>query len=206
MGSDNLTTYLQDHLAGALHAIELLKAMRDHFAGEPLGAFASQILAEVEADRDILAKLTESAGGTAGGVKEWGAWLSEKVSRLKLKHGSADGLGTFEALEFLVIGIHGKRALWRALAVVATFDLRLQGIDFAQLTARAESQHQRVEEQRLACAQSVFRRGDGIKTARMNDEPNGQRISLNVIAVIGSRPTNSFGSFRIIVARKRVSR
>ena len=53
-------------------------------------------------------------------MKEWGAWLTEKVSRLKLKHGAADGLGTFEALEFLVIGIHGKRALWRAMAAVAS--------------------------------------------------------------------------------------
>ena len=157
MSSDALTTYLQDHLAGALHAIELLKAMRDHFAGQPLGEFASLLLAEIEADRDVLAKLTDSAGGTTGGVKEWGAWLAEKVSRLKLKHGSADGLGTFEALEFLVIGIHGKRALWRALAAVAPFDSRVQGIDFAELIHRAEDQHQEVEEQRLICAQSVFR-------------------------------------------------
>jgi hypothetical protein len=157
MTDDALPTYLQDHLAGALHAIELLKSMRDHFAGEPLGTFAAQILAEVEADRGVLARLTESVGGTAGGVKDWAAWLTEKVSRLKLKHGSADGLGTFEALEFLVLGIHGKRALWRVLAVVASFELRLQGIDFNALIARAESQHQRVEEQRLACATSVFR-------------------------------------------------
>lgn len=157
MTNDALPTYLQDHLAGALHAIELLKAMRDHFAEEPLGKFAGQILAEVEADREVLARLTERIGGTAGGPKEWGAWLAEKVSRLKLKHGSGDGLGTFEALEFLVLGIHGKQALWRALAVIASFDLRLQGIDFVELLARAESQHQRVEEQRLACAQSVFR-------------------------------------------------
>ena len=161
MSSDALTTYLQDHLAGSLHAIELLKAMRDHFTGESLGAFASLLLAEIEADRDVLAKLTDSAGGTTGGVKEWGAWLAEKVSRLKLKHGSADGLGTFEALEFLVIGIHGKRALWRALAAVAPFDSRVQGIDFAELISRAEDQHQKVEEQRLACARSVFRRGQG---------------------------------------------
>jgi hypothetical protein len=28
--SDALTTYLQDHMAGAMHAIELLKAMRNH--------------------------------------------------------------------------------------------------------------------------------------------------------------------------------
>ena len=42
MKNDALTTYLQDHLAGALHAIELLKAMRDHFGGEPLGTFAAK--------------------------------------------------------------------------------------------------------------------------------------------------------------------
>jgi hypothetical protein len=160
MTNDPLPTYLQDHLAGALHAIELLKAMRNRLSAEPLGQFADQMLAEVEADREVLARLTERAGGTAGGMKEWGAWLAEKVSRLKLKHGSADGLGTFEALEFLVIGIHGKWALWRALAEVASFDKRLQGVDFGELAARAENQHQKVEERRLACAQSVFRNGD----------------------------------------------
>jgi hypothetical protein len=37
--TDALTTYLQDHLAGAMHAIELLKAMRNHRGGEPLGHF-----------------------------------------------------------------------------------------------------------------------------------------------------------------------
>lgn len=165
MTNDALPTYLQDHLAGALHAIEILKAMRHHFSGEPLGQFADQMLAEVQADREVLARLTERAGGTAGGMKEWAAWLSEKVSRLKLKHGSADGLGTFEALEFLVIGIHGKWALWRALAEVALFDKRLQGIDFGELTSRAQNQHQKVEERRLACAQSVFRTG-GSREAR----------------------------------------
>jgi len=168
MRSQALTTYLQDHLAGAFHAIELLKAMHDHFAGQPLGAFAAEVLAEVEADREVLATLTERVGGTAGGMKEWAAWLSEKVSRLKLKHGSADGLGTFEALEFLVIGIHGKRALWLALKEVATFDARLQGFDFPELIGRAEKQHSKVEERRLTCAQSVFCRShDDGKVAHM---------------------------------------
>ena len=106
-----LTTYLQDHLAGAMHAIELLKAIRDHYAGKPLGRFASELLIDIEADRDVLARLTENTGGASGGPKEWASWLAEKVSRLKLKHDSGDGLGTFEALEFLVLGIHGKRAL-----------------------------------------------------------------------------------------------
>ena len=166
MSSDALNTYLHDHLAGALHAIELLKSMRDHFAGKPLGTFASEVLGEVEADREVLARLAEGVGGSAGGLKEWGAWLGEKVSRLKLKHGSADGLGTFEALEFLELGIQGKRALWRVMAVVAQFDSRVQGIDFAELIARAESQLQRVEVQRLLCAQSVFRHGADSESRR----------------------------------------
>jgi hypothetical protein len=87
MADDAFPTYLQDHLAGALRAVEVLKAMRNHISGEPLGHFADQMLAEVEADRAVLARLTERLGGTPGGMKEWGAWLAEKVSHLKLKHG-----------------------------------------------------------------------------------------------------------------------
>jgi hypothetical protein len=99
--SDALIRYLQDHLAGASHATELLQAMRDHHAEDPLGQFAAQLLREIEADRDVGA-------------------LTEKASRLKLKHGEGSGLGTFEALAFLVIGIHGKWALWRALSVAGS--------------------------------------------------------------------------------------
>ncbi len=46
--SDPLTTHPQDHLAGALQAIELLKAMAEHYAGEPLGEFATELLVEIE--------------------------------------------------------------------------------------------------------------------------------------------------------------
>jgi hypothetical protein len=154
--SDPLTTYLQDHLAGALHAIELLKSIRDHHSGKPLGQFAAELLVEIEADRDVLAQLTENTGGTSGGPKEWGAWLTEKVSRLKLKHGSGNGLGIFESLEFLVLGIHGKWALWRALSVIAADDSRLAGTNFSALTARAEDQHARVDQQRLDHARSAL--------------------------------------------------
>jgi hypothetical protein len=153
---DPLITYLQDHLAGSVHAIELLKAMRDHHTGEPLGQFAAQLLSEIEADRDVLAALIQRTGATPGGMKEWVGWLSEKVSRLKLKHGSAEELGTLEGLEFLMLGIHGKWALWRALAVIAPFDARLSATDLNHLITRAASQHDQVDEQRLARARSAL--------------------------------------------------
>jgi hypothetical protein len=103
-----------------------------------------QLLVEIEADCDVLAKLIERRGAVSGGVKEWGAWLAEKVSRLKLKQSSPESLGTFEALEFLVLGIHGKWVLWRALNAVAASDSRLAGVDFDRLATRAESQRDRL--------------------------------------------------------------
>jgi hypothetical protein len=49
--------------------------------------------------------MTAAIPGEEIGVKEWGACLAEKVSRLKLKRGPAEGLATFEALECLLLGI-----------------------------------------------------------------------------------------------------
>jgi hypothetical protein len=57
---DPLKTYLNDHLADARLAIDLLEAMRDCHKTEPLGQFAEFILAEVKNDRDTLQQLADS--------------------------------------------------------------------------------------------------------------------------------------------------
>jgi hypothetical protein len=49
--NDPLGTYLADHLAGAMHAIEVLQNIRSQYGEQPLGEFARNILNEVEADR-----------------------------------------------------------------------------------------------------------------------------------------------------------
>ena len=51
----------------------------------------------------------------------------------------------------------------QSMAVVAPFDTRLQGTDFAQLIARAQSQHDRVDERRLEWAKIAF--GTKLKAA-----------------------------------------
>lgn len=152
--SDALATYLQDHLAGAQHAIDLLQNLRTRHAGKPLGQFAAGLLEEIEADRGVLRGLAERVGGPSG-LKELGAWLSEKLSRIKLDD-RADGFGTFEALEFLELGIRGKRLLWIALSTLAVTDPRLQGTDLGQLIAHAENQEKQVEERRLEIARTAF--------------------------------------------------
>lgn len=154
--SDPLATYLHDHLAGASMAIELLEYMRKEHAGESLGEFAARLLIEIEADREVLLKLADRAGAGSSAIKDLGAWLSEKVSRVKLGGQNENSFRTFEALEFLQLGIHGKWALWRALAKLVDNDVRLQGPDFAQLIARAEMQELEVEHRRLEIAQTAF--------------------------------------------------
>jgi hypothetical protein len=155
--SDPLGTYLHDHLSGAKAAIDLLEEMRDRDKDRPLAEFATQLLAEVQADRDTLQRLAEKVGSGSNVFKEFTGWLGEKATRLKVGEGSAGAFGTFEALELLALGVLGKMGLWRALDVAAADDPRLSGYDFKQLAARADRQHQLVERQRLEFAATALR-------------------------------------------------
>jgi len=160
--SDPLGTYINDHLAGSAYAIDLVEFIRDTYEEQELGRFAAWLLTEIEADREVLQGLRERVGAGSSKVKEATAWLGHKVSRLKLGHSRNEGLGLFEALEFLEIGIHGKLELWRAFAVVAPGNPQLNGVDFAHLASRAEKQREEVESRRLQVAQFIF----GVDTAQ----------------------------------------
>jgi hypothetical protein len=150
--SDPLVTYLEDHKAGAAVAISLLKKMKAGSHDESLSQFAANILAGVEEDEEILQNLARKIGTGSNMLKEATAWVGEKASRIKLGAGMSGDFGTFEALEFLVLGIQGKLHLWYALEAVAVTDARLRGVDFKTLIARAEGQYSKVEERRLALA------------------------------------------------------
>lgn len=154
--SDPLATYLHDHLGGARAAIDLLKAMRDQHKDKALGGFAAHLLADVQADRDTLQRLAEKVGGGSNVIKELTGWFGEKATRLKLGPDSAGPFATFEALEFLALGVRGKLGMWTALDVAAADDARLSGYDFQQLVTRAETQYRQVEQQRMQTARIAF--------------------------------------------------
>lgn len=155
--SDPLATYLHDHLAGSAHAIDLLKAIRDRQASTDLGRFAAHLLHEIEADRETLRRIADSVGAGTSALKKIGAWAEEKISRLKLRGLDENGLGLFQALEFLGLGIHGKRALWSALVAIAPADARLRGIDFSSLCERAQTQETGVQHWRLKLAPDALK-------------------------------------------------
>jgi len=155
--SEPLAVYLEDHLSGARFALELLQAMRDNQHLLRLKEFVVTLLAEVEADVDTLQGLAESMGAGSNIFKELAGWVGEKATRIKLGQSTGDDLGTFEALEFLALGVLGKASLWEALDVVAVSDERLHGYDFEQLAASARVQYAKVEHQRLESAKTALR-------------------------------------------------
>src|SRR5204862_3150859 len=91
-----LAIYLHDHLAGVALAMDLLGAMRGKHPADPVGDFAALILSEVEADRATLKNLADRIGSGSSQLKEFSAWLSEKVSRIKLDSES-HSLGTWNS-------------------------------------------------------------------------------------------------------------
>jgi hypothetical protein len=149
-----LSIYLNDHLAGATVGVELARRVHasnrgDGAFGEPLG----RICREIEEDRAALEQAIDRLGLSRSCVKPAGAWVAEKLGRLKL-NGRLRGyspLSRLLELEGLMIGITGKMALWKTLAELEP--AQGLGIDFAQLAARAAEQRSAVEDlHRLAGA------------------------------------------------------
>jgi hypothetical protein len=91
-------------------------------------------------------------------AKPAGAWLLEKVSRLKL-NGQLRGyspLSRLLELEGLEMGITGKRSLWQVLGRAFAVDERVAGFDFAALMARADEQLAGLRERRLATVREAL--------------------------------------------------
>lgn len=153
---DPLAAYLHDHLAGSNFAIELLKNLQEQHAGEPLSQFAASELTLLLEDRQLLQAVIDRVGSESSTLKEAAGWVAEKASRFKLRHLSSREFGTFEALELLALGIHGRISLWRVLSVIARADARLPRQDYEALAARAQAQHDRIEERRLQIAPAAL--------------------------------------------------
>jgi hypothetical protein len=151
-----LAIYLHDHLAASHFAIELLEGLADRHQGGPLGNFCVEILAEIREDQQALESMIAKVGEAGYDSKDLAAWVAEKASRMKLRQPNDGGLGTFEALETLALGVQGKLALWQVLPVVAQADYRLRDWDFTRLGGRARDQFSRLNDWRLKLAQETF--------------------------------------------------
>lgn len=158
MANDHLATYLNDHLAGAVAALDLLARLEAAQAGTAAARALAELRADIAADRQKLEALMARLDIDESRSRKAMAWIAERAAHLKLRlDDSSDGaLGRLEALDALALGIEGKRALWQALVAAAEDAPELQGVDYDRLIQRADEQRQRVEEMRLEVARTAL--------------------------------------------------
>ena len=161
MADDHIATYLNDHLAGSVVAVELMENLEAIYAGKPIADFIAKLRADIEVDVHELEGLMGQLQISESRTRKASAWLTEKVTQLKLRlddpaHGE---LRLFESLEALSLGIEGKRSLWMALSAVAEVSPQLRIKDYQSLQQRAADQRGRVEEKRLELARTALSLG-----------------------------------------------
>jgi hypothetical protein len=147
LGEDDLSVYLNDHLAGATAGVNLAHRAAD-------GAIA----AEIEEDRAALIEIMDRLGVRQDPVKVALGWAAVRAVRLRfvaelLGHAP---LGRLEEIEALALGVEGKLALWQALRHTHDADPRLDDVDLDDLIARARSQRRRLERLRMRAADAAF--------------------------------------------------
>lgn len=158
MRSELLSTYLNDHLAGSVAALELVDHLVKITKGTDREGFFLALGGEIQEDQHTLSQLLGGVGGKESKARKAAAWLTEKIGEAKLRlDDPGDGtLRLLEALETLELGIQGKLALWRGLAAVADRLPQLGSVHLSRLQHRAEDQIERVEAQRLEVVRVAF--------------------------------------------------
>lgn len=147
-----LPIYLNDHLAGATGGLELAKRTLGSNRGTQFEPALERLVREIDEDRERLREIMAVLGTGEDRVKRLGAFVFEKLGRLKLNGSwlSYSPLSRLVEFEGLALGITGKLALWHALEQVG--DRRLERFDLPGLEQRARDQQELIEEQRREAA------------------------------------------------------
>lgn len=141
MISDALSTYLDDHRAGAAGGEQLAKRLAETNVHQPWGRDLRLLSEQVTEDVRTLDEVRKALGLNGGLAKRMIALAGGYVIRWRpdrvLLHGEA--LPRVLELEAMMSGVTGKRQLWVLLGSVAD-DARLDGFDFEGLAERATEQ------------------------------------------------------------------
>lgn len=139
--TDLVTTYLEDHRAGAAGGVALARRIADRYGDQPGFESVVSLAADIRDDERSLDAIREATGADGGCVKRVAAVVGERLARLKL-NGTivrASPLSRVIELEALTIGVAGKRSGWLGLRAFADGP-ELAGVDLDELVQRADAQ------------------------------------------------------------------
>ncbi|MDF3017812.1 MAG: hypothetical protein K0R44_3037 [Thermomicrobiales bacterium] len=97
MANESLTTYLNDHLAGSVVALELLDHLAEDGAVTAEASTLAGVHADIEADRQELEAFMAQLGIIVSAPRKATGWLVEKLSEIKLHFDDA-GDGALQRL------------------------------------------------------------------------------------------------------------
>lgn len=157
-GSSLLGIYLNDHLAGATAGLSLIERTARAHAGTPAGPPLSKLAKEIAEDRDELLGFMTALDIGVARYKLAGAWVAERVGRLKLNGRlfSRSPLSSLLELEGMKLGVEGKITGWRSLLSLADHDPRLDAVKLDRLISRAKAQSRNLEKLRAAAVAEAF--------------------------------------------------
>lgn len=157
MNVENLGFYLNNHLAGAVAGIELVRKIVEETRDSESGAWFGRFLAELEEDRETVRRLLREIGRSEDTVKKLGGWVMEKVAagRLSSMAGDSTHLRRVVEIEGILLGTQGRITMWRLLERLHD-DRRLAVADFTFLRQRGERQAEELERFRQEQAAAAF--------------------------------------------------
>ena len=140
--TDHLSTYLQDHRAGAEAGGDLARRLHEENKGTQYEDFCAHIAEQIEEDLVVLEQIMDRFDVDRPALKAAIAKLGERIGRLKPNEQLTGYSPLSRVLEFegLRAGVQGKLSLWDALLEIAPFDDRLDAEEIAGLITRAEAQ------------------------------------------------------------------
>ena len=155
---DYLSTYLQDHRAGAELGSDLAVRLRDENLETPYEDFLTQLAQQIEQDLNTLESIMDSFAIDKSALKTAGAKIGEKLGRLKPNEHltSYSPLSRVQELEMLQAGVTGKLALWDSLYEISDRDGRLDREQLLGLVDRAESQLAGLREHHRMATREAF--------------------------------------------------
>lgn len=139
-----LAIYLQDHHAGAMGGLALVRRAAGNQRGTEAAAVLERLVRDIEEDERVLRRVMDHVGARPSLPKDVGAKLAERAGRLKLNGqllGSSP-LSPVVELEGLLSGVKSKQHVWMVLRDAT--DLSLEDVDPDQMLARAEDQLDRL--------------------------------------------------------------
>ncbi|MGC4985844.1 hypothetical protein ACLQ18_35365 [Streptomyces sp. DT193] len=142
-----LGIYLNDHLAGSTAGAGLVHRMVQEHGDSPYGQELRALEADILQDRRALVRLMTDLHVFARRYKAYGAWLGEKLGRVKPNGRMLrrSDLALLIELEAMRMGVTGKALLWRSLLAAFPDDPRLDSGRLEELLRRAERQLEAVD-------------------------------------------------------------